>query len=45
MKLQPMSMVCVGPPLLTLDGPSFRLDVLGMMIRFAWVFSHRVDWV
>jgi hypothetical protein len=38
-----MSMVCVGPPVMTLDGPSFKLDLL-RMLRFAWVFSHRVDW-
>jgi len=44
MRLQPMSMVCVGPPLMMLDGPSFRLDLLHVL-RFAWVFSHRVDWV
>jgi hypothetical protein len=43
MKLHPMSMVCVGPPLMTLDGPSFKID-LWNTLRVAWQFSHRVDW-
>jgi len=41
MKLHPMTMMCVGPPVMTLD---LKLDLFGML-HVAWRFSHRVDYL